>query len=163
MLSTLAAVVEGRSPWPLYLYGGVGVGKTCAALALADYVPETLYETEASHGELCTQAASGRLEWYREGVGGVLTQNQLWRGYRRAPLVILDEIGSREKVSDFRYECLYRLVDERDGLPTILIGNCSLADLAAVYDERITSRIGVGTVVFADLPDQRDPRRRTKP
>src|ERR1035441_4015290 len=103
----MASVIDGAAPWPMTLLGAVGAGKTCAALALCDHVYRSMYESFAGHCDLLRMAQEGKLEWYSNGQGGKTTAPQVWKGYRDAPLVVLDEIGSREKVSDFQYSCLY--------------------------------------------------------
>jgi DNA replication protein DnaC len=158
LLPVLGELIEGRSPWPLYLYGGVGAGKTCAGLLLCDHVTDAMYETCEGFEGMMREAATGRAEWYREGVGGLVSEGQLWGLYRRYPLVVLDEIGLREKASDFQYRVLKRLIEERTGMPLVLISNLSLDGLRQIYDERMVSRITCGTVVRLDGPDQRDPR-----
>jgi DNA replication protein DnaC len=140
------------------LLGAVGAGKTCAALALCDHVYRSMYESFAGHCDLLRMAQEGKLEWYSNGQGGKTTAPQVWKGYRDAPLVVLDEIGSREKVSDFQYSCLYDMLENRECKPLILISNLSLEELARVFDERIVSRIIAGTPIFVEGADMRDPR-----
>lgn len=154
----MAEVVEGKFPWPMTLLGTVGSGKTCAALALCDHVYRSMYETFAGHCDLLRMAQEGKLEWYSNGQGGKTTMAHMWKGYRDAPLVVLDEIGSREKASDFQYGCLYDMLEFRECRPLILISNLSLEELARVFDERIVSRIIAGTPILVEGADLRDPR-----
>lgn len=154
----MAEVVEGKLPWPMTLLGSVGSGKTCAALSLCDHVYRSMYETFAGHCDLLRMAQEGKFEWYSNGQGGKTTAPQVWKGYRDAPLVVLDEIGSREKVSDFQYGCLYDMLENRERKPLILISNLSLEELDRTFDERIVSRVIVGTVIEIEGSDLRDPR-----
>jgi DNA replication protein DnaC len=156
--SAIAEMVDGKKPWPLTLVGDVGTGKTCASLALSDHVYGSLYDTFRGLCDIIRTAEAGRMDWYSEGRGGKIQTHQVWKGYRQAPLTILDEIGSREKVSDFQYDCLYDMLEVREYRPLILISNLRLGDLAKTFDERITSRMIAGTVVEVNGDDMRDPR-----
>ena len=70
-------------------------------------------------------------------------------------LCVIDEIGAREKVSDHQYETLKTAIDRRQGQPLVLISNVSPPELSRVFDDRIASRCGAGTVVEVIGPDQR--------
>jgi len=154
--------VAGAAPWPLFVGGPCGTGKTCAALALLDHVPGGQYHTAGGLCELLVRAQQGRLESYHEGRGGTVWPEHLWRGLAKAPLVVLDELGGRERVSDHHYDAVKRLLDERHGLPLVLLSNHDLAALARLYDDRIASRIGGGTVAALGGPDRRLlPRQQT--
>jgi len=48
----LGNLVNGRAPWPLYLHGQPGRGKTCAGLALCDWADWAMYCTVR---KLCNQ------------------------------------------------------------------------------------------------------------
>jgi DNA replication protein DnaC len=149
------ACVRAATPWPLLIQGPVGTGKTCAALVLLDHTPGGLYY---STGELCDtliRAQQGRLEWSHEGRGGTRWPEQVWSDLAKAPLVVLDELGARERVSDAHYDAVKRLLDERHGTPLLLLSNHDLGALALLYDDRIASRIGGGTVCRLDGPDRR--------
>jgi DNA replication protein DnaC len=79
----------------------------------------------------------------------------IWNGIDRAPLVVLDEIGCRDAVSDFRYETTKRVIDARRGKPLVCISNLSLGELVGLYDDRISSRLAEGTVFCLDGDDRR--------
>ena len=69
-------------------------------------------------------------------------------------MTVLDELGTRQQVSDFQYEVTKKAIDTREGRPAIVISNLSLTALAKVYDDRIAARLSEGTVVYAteDIP-----------
>ena len=48
---------------------------------------------------------------------------------------------------DAQYETLRRATDSREGKPAVVISNLSIRDLERIYDSRIASRLGAGTVV----------------
>lgn len=140
----------------MYLYGPAGCGKTCAALALLDHtVGKGLYYTVASLLAEYIQSQQGRLDWYREGRGGIIWPEQWWAQIYDAALVVLDELGCREHVSDAHYECVKRVIDERLGRPLILISNHDLQTIARIYDDRVFSRIASGTVFHLNGEDRR--------
>lgn len=150
----LRDLVTGKSPWPLYLHGKAGVGKTCAALCLLDYAGGE-YHTVSGLCDLLIRAQQGRLEWSNVGVGGTLWPEQVWDKIAKAPLLVLDELGTREKVSDAHYEVVKTAIDERHGKPFVVISNHSLETVAALYDERIFSRLSAGTVLLLEGKDRR--------
>jgi DNA replication protein DnaC len=139
----------------LYVHGDAGAGKTCALLCLSDHVPGSEYTTAADLCERLARSQQGREEWYHEGRGGILWPEKLWQSFGRAPLVIVDELGARDRVSDHAYECVKRMIDERHGLPLALTSNHDLESMARLYDDRIASRIAAGTIFHLDDEDRR--------
>jgi DNA replication protein DnaC len=147
----------GQRPWPLVLIGRPGVGKTCAALALLDWATG-LYDTAAGLPDKVLLANKGEL-WNPQTQQRV-SPAALWEDLtRRSALVVLDELGARERVSDWAYQCVYRAVDERSGRPLILGSNLGLEALTGLYDYRLTSRLAAGTVLEMTGPDRRLVRR----
>lgn len=133
--ATFRLLVTGGAPWPLFLYGGVGVGKSCAVLALTDFIPGAVYLTAAEFVSRHTAAITGRgekINWDR------MTG-------KNCPLVVLDELGAREKVSDTGYEAIIRLLDARDNWPLVVVSNLDGDGIARIYDARIASRIMAGS------------------
>lgn len=146
--SAVCECCDGRSPWPMTMIGGVGVGKTCAALCVYDVVcGGRRYVNTADMVKRIT-------DMRRDLVSD--SEADYWRDWRNAKLVILDELGARERVSDAHYEIVKNAIDQRAGRPAIFISNLSLGDLAGVYDDRIASRLAGGTVV--DMMDWTDRR-----
>lgn len=148
-------MANGQRPWPLFLHGGAGRGKTCAALCMLDRSGGAYY----SAGEMCDvvmQAIKGTLRGRQHG--GKIAPDALWAEWARMNLFVLDELGSREKVGDFIYDTTKRLVDIRSGKPLIVISNLDLPTLAVLYDDRLTSRLAAGTVVHLLGEDRRMQR-----
>jgi DNA replication protein DnaC len=150
----LRATAFGELPWPLFIHGPAGTGKTCAALSLLDHAGGE-YFTSASLCEKVIDAQQERLSWSHEGRSGILWPEMFWRAIAREPLVVLDELGTRDKVSDHGYETIKRLLDERQGRPLIAISNHSLETLERIYDDRVASRLATGTVVELQGADRR--------
>lgn len=150
--AVLAALCKGEAPWPLFLYGPPGTGKTCAALALLDHSGGHYW----TPSELCQDlilASKGQLHYATSG--RPVLEKALWREIGERPLVVLDELGARSKVSDYQYEQIKRVLDLREGLPLLAVSNLDLDGLALVYDDRIASRLAAGTMFRLDGADQR--------
>lgn len=102
------------------------------------------------------RAQQGRLETAADGkCGGKVWPEAIWERIATAPLVVLDEIGCREKVTDAHYEIVKRAIDLRWGKPLVAISNIDLAELSPIYDDRIVSRLGAGTIFELNAADRR--------
>lgn len=152
--AVIRQLVSGETAWPLFLHGPPGLGKTCAALALLDHAGGH-YFTVAGLCEQLVAAANGRLTWNKEGRGGEIFPERLWQQIHASPLVVLDEIGCRDKVTDFQYEVTKRLVDEREFRAMVAISNLGLSRLEQLYDARLVSRLARGKVVQLAGSDRR--------
>jgi len=148
----LHLVFNGESPWPLLITGGVGAGKTCAALCMLDRVPKSRkYIPATDFVDRAMQSAKSELE-----VGGYrVSENQWWSDWGGYNITCMDEIGTRDKVSDWQYDVFKKAIEKRHGKPSIWISNLSLKQLAIVYDDRIASRLCEGTVLNIQGPDRR--------
>ncbi len=148
--------VTGEAPWPLFVHGPAGTGKSCAALCLLDYAAfGGEYFSTPGLCETVTRSQQGRLEWSHEGRGGTLWPEQFWKRMASAALVVMDELGCREKVTDHHYECVKRLIDDRHGKPLVVLSNLDLETLTVLYDDRVASRLAAGTVVMLEGDDRR--------
>lgn len=144
--SQIRAVLHGEAPWPLALVGDAGAGKTCAALCVCDLTGGAAYTTAS---DLCRMVRDGQEGRLTSTVGYVYHDQDVWNGWRQATVAVLDELGIREKASDFQYETAKKAIDERleNELPLIVVSNLPLQEIARVYDDRIASRVGSGTVI----------------
>lgn len=132
----LRDLANGRRPWPLLLYGSVGTGKTFAALSLCDIVQSSLYCTIE---EACSTVMGDTR--YRD-------KSSFWNMVARLELVVVDEIGARERVGDLHYSTLKEIIDTREfrgHKRAIYISNLGPVELAKVYDDRLCSRICFAT------------------
>lgn len=138
-------VVNARCPWPLVLLGEAGSGKTCAALCMIDAFGGW-YTTLPELCDLLARAQQGELTYssgYRRFVADV------WDDWRNAHLVVLDEIGARDRVTDHHYETLKFAIDRREGRPAVFASNHqTFKALGLLYDDRIASRLSSGTPVW---------------
>lgn len=144
-------VCLAAEPWPLFLWGDIGTGKTCVSLLMLDCYGG-LYRRLVELSEDLRDADQGEL-W----AGATkIPRRYVWRAWEDANLTVLDEIGRRQE-SDFRRETLQRAIDLREGKPAVFIGNLGLEALsdADVCGDRIASRLASGTVVHMAGTDRR--------
>lgn len=76
--------------------------------------------------------------------------------FQRTGLLVLDDLGAGV-TSAWTDDNLYRLIDYRwsHRLPTIVTTNLDGDDIAAVFDERVVSRLNASVDVVFDGPDRR--------
>lgn len=150
------AIVENR--WPIYLFGEVGRGKSCAMRCVFDRWRGWKLWYEAS------SIVSDVIQCRSNGKGFVVrtTPEHSWdeweptilRKIQDATLVCIDDVGLREP-SNAAYEVFYAMVNSRLGKPTIYTGNLNPTQLANTYDKRIASRLLRSTVIELTGPDRR--------
>lgn len=152
-------VIHGRAPWPLFLYGEAGAGKTCAGMCLVDAVGAGIYATLPDLCRAFADAQFDRIAFMEYGAERVRSEGELWRDWSRANVCVLDEIGSRQAVRDHEYAVLRKALDLRIDAekPLVAISNLDPAALAKTYDDRIASRLASGTV--AELQGDRRVER----
>jgi DNA replication protein DnaC len=167
-------LIAGRAPWPLYLHGPAGTGKTSAALAMLDACGPAPAKLRCSSpilndwfaGFLDTRnlprlkigCDKGRFQWRRGADSGDLSWEMLARAAQKAPVFALDEIGLAREASDFSREILIEVLNWRCNdpvRPVVVTSNRDPDELAAAYDERVASRILCGTVFHLGGPDRR--------
>lgn len=147
--ATIRSLSLGEAPWPLFLFGFAGSGKTCAGLCIGDMASYRISSLFCDLPGLClilNQARTGG--WWTTGYPPrVRSEPDVWREWAHAGIAVLDEIGARAVVSDHHFETLKRALDFREGKPAVYISNLDFAALTELYDDRITSRLASGTVV----------------
>lgn len=134
----------------LYLYGGVGVGKTTVACAIAmTYIVEKSLE-DLRNGNKTKQLVqyantADLLDLIKKGFDDADAQaiaNKKIQALRKAPLVILDDLAA-EKPSEWVRERLLTIVNDRyeNELATIVTSNLTIAELVEPLGQRIRSRV----------------------
>lgn len=95
------------------------------------------------------------MTWRNDGQGGNVWPEMIWESIAKSPLIVFDELGCRDRVSDFQYETAKRVLDKREGKPLVVISNLTLKTLAELYDDRFCSRLAAGTVLGVSGDDRR--------
>jgi DNA replication protein DnaC len=139
----------GEASWPLLLFGSAGSGKTCVGLCIGDMASYRINSLFCDLPGLCLLLNQIRTSglWTTGYPPRVRSEPDVWREWAHAGLAVLDEIGARAVVSDHHFETLKRALDLREGKPAVYISNLDPAQLTALYDDRIASRLASGTVV----------------
>ena len=136
-------LLRGDRPWPLFVHGQQGSGKSCAGLCLID-AAGGWFMTLPDLCSMLIAAGKGELQWQ---AGHKRTVKDIWSSWSAANVVVLDEVGTRQTVSDFQYETFRRAIDEREGKPAVFIANVDLSAIGRLFDARIASRLSAGTIV----------------
>lgn len=154
----LARVVALRESGPstLYLYGDTGRGKTFFAWHLvcgwiAAGATGVLFVTEL---ELLDRIRAG----YGEHVS--VTAQEVFDAIKRAPILVVDDLGSTTNVTPWVIQELFGLVDyrEKHHLATIYTSNLPIDGLEATLGARTVSRLRKhcgANVIWVDGIDQR--------
>jgi len=134
-----------RQPWPLFLFGPTGGGKTALCLCLREHYAGWYVDLASLCGFLI---GVQRGEQYWPGpTGGRIFIADFWRRWRCAAVTIVDEIALRQQPSDFEYEVLKKAIDEREGKPAVFVSNLDIDGIMNVYDARIADRLAAGTAL----------------
>lgn len=141
---TLLLLAGGGAPWPLYLYGSVGTGKTRASLTLVDHAQGSYWTVTDLMDRMRERQRTPWPDHYNEG-----------SPEEAHYVAVLDELGTHRIVSDFEYDAVYKFVRWREDLPAIYISNHPPSKIRTLYDRRIESRITCGTAFHLDGPDRR--------
>lgn len=162
--SVIRKLVSGESPWPLYLWGDAGVGKTCTALVMLDHCGNDAFLRSCSDpirpwlaGFIDVRSIAGikiniDKGKYRWGDGDreeVARWDRLLKVVHRRPLVVFEEIGVGREAADFRLDSLLEVLDQRANDPVrpfVVTSNIQPSMVPDIYDDRIADRILCGTV-----------------
>ena len=172
----LRKLLNGESPWPLYLWGPAGTGKTSAALVVLDYCGRNQCEHEPEpeihdwiYGFAEVRSITSMRIAADKGLGsigasyfglpdGCSAWAKLVENWKRLPLCVLDEIGVGSTASDFRLDALLEVLNTRCDHPVkplIVTSNLEPKEIEKAYDDRVASRILAGTVHHVGGYDRR--------
>lgn len=142
-----------EAPGDLYIYGGVGVGKT--------YLMAALLKLRALQGLECARINFDNFcSMIRSAMNSPkgLTEYEIVNQYAELDILFIDDIGLRSKQeTDFAYVTLYSILNKRqeNRLPTHISTNKSIVDLSKTFDARIASRLQTATIIHMTGPDRR--------
>lgn len=148
-LTACEAFARGPRGW-LCLHGAFGAGKSHLAAAMA--------HERASLGEQVRyRSVPGLIDAIRAGIDDG-SSNAIYTDLLECDLLVIDDLGA-EHLTNWARERLFRLLNEREGRPTIITSNCHPDDLAAPDDidiGRLMSRIvGNSRCVWLPISDYR--------
>lgn len=135
------------SPASIYLWGGVGCGKTYAAMATlragavrGKTIKRVVFESLLSELRRFTE-----------------TEDSILSPYLKADIVVIDDPGISN--SDFSKRILFQIIDGRveQLKKTVLTSNLSLEKIKGIVGERVFSRIQTYSIVKLTTKDQRTP------
>jgi len=143
----------GVNPSGLICIGTLGSGKTHLANAVANAFLRSGKRQTVRYITPAGLTRHLRSSWHSK----TETEEQAFNRLAKTNLVILDELGAQAG-TDAELATLTSLLDARYGAqkPTILIGNLTMPELAALLGERILDRLKQGaTVLPFDWPSRR--------
>lgn len=167
----------GHSPWPLYLWGRPGTGKTSAALVVLDHCGQKEKENDPPsairdwmYGYAEVRSLAGIKIRADHGSGfeyfGCSPKDSTWQRlldhWSAAPATVLDEIGIGRETGDFKLDVLIEVLNTRCGdpvRPLIVTGNVQPKQMSSVCDDRVADRILCGTVFELSGESRRMTRR----
>lgn len=147
LLRVFDQLAFGELPWPLFLCGPTGAGKTSAALCFIDRVASARFTT-------CDELATTIM------LDPEAAEREFGR-IEESDMVVVDEIAAKDKVGDLHYGLVKRVLDIRENdchRKGIYISNVMPERISAIYDDRVASRMTCGTIAFLDSKDGRKVR-----
>lgn len=148
--SFLKEVVTRKSTG-LYIYGGVGTGKTYMIFAMVNRLKQMIGESPYRLAETVqvwntTELISRIRETFDRPSDVFVPELLEYKG-----ILVLDDVGS-EKPSEWVTEQLYRIINRRyeEALPTVYTSNLTIEELDDRIGERSVSRI-VGSCRIVEL------------
>lgn len=78
----------------------------------------------------------------------VVKPSDLWARVKAAALFVLDDVGMRTVASEHQLLSVKRILDDRCGLPTVVIGNREPRELAGIYGAATARRMIEGTITL---------------
>lgn len=171
----LRGLILGELPWPLYIHGPSGTGKTCASLVALDYLGRDAYAGSCSDTirpwlagfvDVRTIAGvkigcdKGKVRWSDGEREEAAKWETVLKVIGRRPLVVFEEIGVGKEAADFRLDTMLEMLDRRANQPVkpfIVTSNLKPSEVEQVYDDRVADRILCGTIHKMEGASRRMP------
>lgn len=128
--------------FPLYIHGPTGTGKSCLAALVFSMLHHMPMWRRAD--EFLIDIATKRNDGW-----GALKEK-----IRHSPCLFLDDLGLRPPTESM-FHALFDVMELRANRPLVICSNKTLSQLAALYDDRIISRLSAGTQLLIDGEDRR--------
>lgn len=149
-------VGKGKPRW-LSIVGRSGTGKTHLAKEIYRYVWRNLGGETSSDKLFCLDfkfaTADALAEQWRSRKSAYLPE------YERAPLLVVDDIGTVADKSGFVTDAMYTLLSRRMGKWTVVTSNLTYAAISSQFDERLADRMLRDGNVVASIDCQSWARR----
>lgn len=132
---------DGKLPWPLFIHGPTGAGKTVAGYCFRDITPGCAW---CEVGKLIDQLLGRTYGW--------------WEAAADRSCFIVDEVGGSDSVASVEYNALKRFLDIRERFRdrvAVYLSNHSPDRIRELYDDRTASRLLCGTIYHLNGPDRR--------
>ena len=145
LMALFRKLVSGQEPWPLFLHGPSGGGKTLASLCLCDIADTATYATVEELADLTMRGEPAAVD-------------HRWQAIATKRLAVLDELGCRSRIPDLHYSVTKKFADERElraGRVSIFISNVKPKIIQDLYDDRIAGRVLCGTRFELDAKNRR--------
>ena len=127
--------------FPIFIYGDVGVGKTCLAACMYRESVNNPFWTRAD--QLLVDMSQ-----YRGGA-------ELRRQLKQYSSIFLDDLGTMEPTRPM-FNAFFDLLELRKADPRIIItSNHDPNRIAELFDDRVRSRIMAGTMIYLRGEDRR--------
>lgn len=128
--------------FPLYIHGPTGTGKSCLAALVFSMLHQMPMWRRAD--EFLIDIATKRNDGWPA----------LKEKIRHSPCLFLDDLGLRPPTESM-FHALFDVMELRANRPLVICSNKTLSQLAALYDDRIISRLSAGTQLLIDGEDRR--------
>ncbi len=137
----------------LFIWGGVGSGKTYAAAAMIKkYLCDGYTVQRINFDSFCCEVRSTFSK------ASTTTERDLVQKMVEVDKLFIDDLGLRShEETSFAYTTLYTIFDGRQckGLPTYITTNKSVIELGKSFDARIASRLSTAIKINMNGPDRR--------
>lgn len=143
VIDAIEKAARGGSCWPLVFVGDTGSGKSCAAVCAVEKYGGHFH----AFNVFCDELVQAGQERSFDHLGYHIYPNHIWHNWKTSKLPVVDDVGTRTKVSDHQFETLKRMLDTREMRPIIVTTNLQIEELSKVFDDRIASRLAGGTVI----------------